>query len=49
MSKMGDLLLEIQDLIEQGVEPSLISSTLDIPLDFVMQVYDDMANIKQME
>jgi len=42
MSKMGDLLLEIQDLIEQGVEPSLISSTLDIPLDFVMQVYDDM-------
>jgi hypothetical protein len=42
MSKMGDLMLEIQDLIEQGVEPSLISSTLDIPLDFVMQVYDDM-------
>jgi hypothetical protein len=42
MSKMGDLMLDIQDLIEQGVEPSLISSTLDIPLDFVMQVYDDM-------
>lgn len=46
MSKMGDFLLEIQDLIEQGVEPSLISSTLDIPLDFVMQVYDDIVNIK---
>jgi len=42
MSKMADLSLEIQLMLEDGVHPTSISKRLDIPLSWVYDTLEQM-------
>jgi hypothetical protein len=46
MSKMADLSLEIQLMLEDGVHPTAIAKRLDIPLSWV---YDTLEQIEPSE
>lgn len=40
MSKMAELALEIEDMLEQGTHPSTISAVLEVPVSWVYEVSD---------
>jgi len=42
MSKIGNLYLEIQERLEQGVKPELVASELNVPLDWVLTVENNL-------
>jgi len=42
MSKMADLCLEIQLMLEDGVHPTSISKRLDVPLSWVYDALEQM-------
>ena len=42
MSKMSDLSLEIELMIEQGIHPATIAKRLDIPLSWVYDTLEQM-------
>lgn len=42
MSKMSDLSLEIELMIEQGTHPATIAKRLDIPLSWVYDTLEQM-------
>jgi hypothetical protein len=42
MSKMADLSLEIQLMLEDGVHPTAIAKRLDIPLSWVYDTLEQM-------
>ena len=44
MSKMGEIALEIDDMIYAGNAPEAIAKTLGVPLDWVNAQYDVIAN-----
>jgi hypothetical protein len=41
MSKVNELYLDIELMLEQGSHPVLISSVLDVPVSWVYEVIDD--------
>lgn len=41
MSKMAELQLEIEDLIEQGMTVKYICTTLNIPIDWVYSLIEE--------
>jgi len=45
MSKMSDLFIEIQELLEEGKHPSYISMMLDVPVQTVYDVLDQLQAI----
>jgi hypothetical protein len=42
MSKMSDLILDIQDLLEQGFSPQTISDRLGVPHQWVLEIQESM-------
>jgi hypothetical protein len=40
MSKMSEMSMEIEDLVEQGMTAKFIAVTLNVPLDFVYAAID---------
>jgi hypothetical protein len=40
MSKMAELSMEIDDLVEQGMTAKFIAATLNVPLEFVYAAID---------
>jgi len=44
MSKMGEIALEIDDMIYAGNAPEAIAKTLGVPLDWVTAQYDVILN-----
>ena len=44
MSKMGEIALEIDDMIYAGNAPEAIAETLGVPLDWVTAQYDVILN-----
>lgn len=41
MSKVNELYLDIELMLEQGSHPALISSVLDVPVSWVYEVIED--------
>jgi hypothetical protein len=41
MSKMNELYLDIELMLEQGTHPSTISAVLDVPVSWVYEVIED--------
>lgn len=44
MSKMAELYLEIELMLEQGTHPVLIASRLDVPVSMVYDVIESCTN-----
>ena len=42
MSKMADLYMEIEEMLEKGTQPATISAVLDIPVVFVYDVVESI-------
>jgi hypothetical protein len=42
MSKMADLYMEIEEMLEKGTHPATISAVLDIPVFFVYDVVESI-------
>lgn len=42
MSKMANLYLEIEDMLEKGTHPATISAVLDVPVVFVYDVIETL-------
>jgi hypothetical protein len=42
MSKMADLYMEIETMLEQGNHPATISAVLDVPVVFVYDVIESL-------
>ena len=42
MSKMADLYMEIETMLEQGNHPATISAVLDVPVVFVYDVIESI-------
>jgi hypothetical protein len=42
MSKMSDLILDIQGMLEDGVHPTSIARQLDVPLTWVYDALEQM-------
>ena len=40
MSKMADLYLDIEEMLEKGTHPATISAVLDVPVVFVYDVVE---------
>jgi hypothetical protein len=41
MSKVNELYLDIELMLEQGTHPATISAVLDVPVSWVYEVIDD--------
>jgi hypothetical protein len=41
MSKVNELYLDIELMLEQGTHPATISAVLDVPVSWVYEVLDD--------
>ena len=41
MSKVNELYLDIELMLEQGTHPATISAVLDVPVSWVSEVLDD--------
>ena len=46
MSKMGEIALEIDDLIEQGMSAKFISVTLGVPFEWVQTVLEQREELE---
>ncbi len=42
MSKMADLYMEIEEMLEKGTHPATISAVLDVPVVFVYDVVESI-------
>lgn len=42
MSKLRDLILDIQDLLEQGFSPQTISDQFGVPHQWVLEIQESM-------
>lgn len=42
MSKMANLYLDIEDMLEKGTHPATISAVLDVPVVFVYDVIETL-------
>lgn len=42
MSRMSDILIEISEMLEKGVEPEQICNVLHVPIDWVAYVEKEM-------
>jgi hypothetical protein len=42
MSKMADLYMEIEEMLEKGTHPATISAVLDVPVFFVYDVVESI-------
>ena len=42
MSKMADLYMDIEDMLEKGTHPATISAVLDVPVIFVYDVIESL-------
>ena len=42
MSKMADLYMEIETMINEGIHPATISAVLDVPVVFVYDVIESL-------
>lgn len=42
MSKMADLYLDIEEMLEKGTHPATISAVLDVPVVFVYDVIESL-------
>lgn len=42
MSKMADLYMEIEEMLEKGTHPATISAVLDVPVVFVYDVIETL-------
>ena len=42
MSKMADLYLDIEEMLEKGTHPATISAVLDVPVVFVYDVIETL-------
>lgn len=49
MSKMGELHGEITELLERGMTEKYIAVTLNVPIEFVMEVHEDRLQLEQMK
>ena len=45
MSKMGQLYMEVEEMLIRGLEPFSISSKLNVPLDLVLNVEEDLMQL----
>jgi hypothetical protein len=46
MSKMAELAMEIDDLIEQGMSPKFIAVKLNIPIQMVQDAFEQRENLE---
>ena len=44
MSKMADLYMEIEEMLEKGTHPATISAVLEVPVTWVYDVSDSLKN-----
>ena len=42
MSKMADLYMEIEEMLEKGTHPATISAVLDVPVIFIYDVVESI-------
>ena len=42
MSKMADLYMEVEEMLEKGTHPATISAVLDVPVFFVYDVVESI-------
>ena len=42
MSKMADLYMEIEEMLEKGTHPATISAVLDVPVIFIYDVIESI-------
>ena len=42
MSKMADLYMEIEEMLDKGTHPSTISAVLDVPVIFIYDVVESI-------
>lgn len=45
MSKIGEVMMEIEDLLRQGYKPVTISGMLQVPIDWVYSMEDDLMQL----
>jgi hypothetical protein len=46
MGKMNEVQQDIDNLLDEGVDCSTIATTLNIPLDWVVARYEDLADVE---
>ena len=47
MSKVNELYLDIELMLEQGSHPAIISAVLDVPVSWVYEVLDDAEKLDE--
>lgn len=45
MSKMGEIAMEIEDLLRQGYKPTTIAAILNVPLEWVDKAEEDLMQL----
>jgi hypothetical protein len=48
MSKIGDALIEIEELVEKGMSAKFIAAVLNVPLDWVYDVIEQRQGLEEM-
>ena len=49
MSKIGQIMIEIDELVEQGMSPKFIATVLNIPMEWVYEVIDERAALEEQK
>ena len=49
MGKMKDKLIDIQECLQEGYRPESVAAMLNVPIDWVWQVYQTMENVNDVE
>lgn len=45
MSKMGEIVMEIEDMLRQGFKPTTIAGVLQVPVQWVYDVEEDLMQL----
>jgi orotate phosphoribosyltransferase-like protein len=49
MSKMGELVLEMEELVEQGMSAKFIAAKLNVPIEWAMQAIEDRHQLEEQK
>ena len=49
MGKYKELLIQIDEMIEQGMTPKFISAVLGIPYPVVLEMYEERCNLEEQK